>query len=565
MPSFTGTRRVRGRQDRLGHKVQFSVCPSPVPSLSPDPHLPLVEGLNADSEELLGHGGPPHWIHTRDYLLSRYPLLNWGCRALKLENARSEREERTSPAIHRALCIQREVGRVVFGQRNSEWYKGTCPEWRNHANCLHQSWRTPPKMKRERGALSRAFSALRLAPFIYLLLIQTEPLEGVNITSPVRLIHGTVGKSALLSVQYSSTSSDKPVVKWQLKRDKPVTVVQSIGTEVIGTLRPDYRDRIRLFENGSLLLSDLQLADEGTYEVEISITDDTFTGEKTINLTVDVPISRPQVLVASTTVLELSEDFTLNCSHENGTKPSYTWLKDGKPLLNDSRMLLSPDQKVLTITRVLMEDDNLYSCVVENPISQGRSLPIKITVYRRSSLYIILSTGGIFLLVTLVTVCACWKPSKKSRKKRKLEKQNSLEYMDQNDDRLKPEADTLPRSGEQERKSPMALYILKDKDSPEPEENPAPESRDRSATEPGPPGYSVSPAVPGRSPGLPIRSARRYPRSPARSPATGRTHTSPPRAPGSPGRSRSASRTLRTAGVHLIREQDEAGPVEISA
>uniref|UniRef100_A0A2K6RML0 Hepatic and glial cell adhesion molecule n=1 Tax=Rhinopithecus roxellana TaxID=61622 RepID=A0A2K6RML0_RHIRO len=409
-------------------------------------------------------------------------------------------------------------------------------------------------MKRERGALSRASRALHLAPFVYLLLIQTDPLEGVNITSPVRLIHGTVGKSALLSVQYSSTSSDRPVVKWQLKRDKPVTVVQSIGTEVIGTLRPDYRDRIRLFENGSLLLSDLQLTDEGTYEVEISITDDTFTGEKTINLTVDVPISRPQVLVASTTVLELSEAFTLNCSHENGTKPSYTWLKDGKPLLNDSRILLSPDQKVLTITRVLMEDDDLYSCVVENPISQGRSLPVKITVYRRSSLYIILSTGGIFLLVTLVTVCACCGgPFGKHRDL----------YLVQPPTSLPCAADTLPRSGDQERKNPMALYILKDKDSPEPEENPSPEPR--SATEPGPPGYSVSPAVPGRSPGLPIRSARRYPRSPARSPATGRTHTSPPRAPSSPGRSRSASRTLRTAGVHIIREQDEAGPVEISA
>nr|KAF6311794.1 hepatic and glial cell adhesion molecule [Pipistrellus kuhlii] len=413
-------------------------------------------------------------------------------------------------------------------------------------------------MKRERGAQSRAFSALRLIPFVYLLLIQTGPLQGVNITSQVRLIHGTVGKSALLSVQYSSTSSDKPVVKWQLKRDKPVTVVQSIGTEVIGNLRPDYRDRIRLFENGSLLLSDLQLSDEGTYEVEISITDDTFTGEKTINLTVDVPISRPQVLVASTTVLELSEAFTLNCSHENGTKPSYTWLKDGKPLLNDSRMLLSSDQKVLTITRVLMEDDDLYSCVVENPISQGRSLPIKITVYKRSSLYIILSTGGIFLLVTLVTVCACWKPSKK--KKKKLEKQNSLEYIDQNDDSLKPEADTLPRSGEQERKNPLALYVLKDKEAQEPEEEPAPEPR---ATEPGPPGYSVvSPAVPGRSPGLPVRSARRYPRSPAPSPAPGgRPHTSPSRAPGSPGR----SGLLRTAGARLLREPEEAAPVGISA
>lgn len=100
-------------------------------------------------------------------------------------------------------------------------------------------------------------------------------------------------------------------------------------------------------------------------------------------------------------------------------------------------------------------------------------------------------------------------------------------------------------------------------DSPEPEDSPAAEPR--GAAEPGPPGYSVSPGVPGRSPGLPIRSARRYPRSPARSPATGRTHTSPPRAPGSPGRSRSASRSLRTAGVHLLREQDEASPVEISA
>lgn len=37
---------------------------------------------------------------------------------------------------------------------------------------LHQSWRTPPKMKRERGALSRASRALRLSPFFYLLLIQ---------------------------------------------------------------------------------------------------------------------------------------------------------------------------------------------------------------------------------------------------------------------------------------------------------------------------------------------------------------------------------------------------------
>lgn len=121
-------------------------------------------------------------------------------------------------------------------------------------------------------------------------------LAGVNITSPSALVRGTAGKAALLSVRYASASPDKPVVKWQLKRDKPVTVVQSIGTEIIGNLRPDYRDRIRVLENGSLLISPLQLADEGAYEVEVSITDDTFTGEKTINLTVDSKGTQPSLV-----------------------------------------------------------------------------------------------------------------------------------------------------------------------------------------------------------------------------------------------------------------------------
>ncbi|XP_030820799.1 hepatocyte cell adhesion molecule [Camarhynchus parvulus] len=395
-----------------------------------------------------------------------------------------------------------------------------------------------------------------LLPLTWLLALHAGLLAGVNITSPTPLVRGTAGKAALLSVRYASASTDKPVVKWQLKRDKPVTVVQSIGTEIIGNLRPDYRDRIRVLENGSLLISPLQLADEGAYEVEVSITDDTFTGEKTINLTVDIPISKPQVLVASSTVLELSEFFTLNCSHENGTKPTYTWLKDGRPLSNDSRLLLSPDQKILTITRVLMADDDVYSCLVENPISHGRSVPVKLTVYRRSSLYIILSTGGIFLLVTLVTVCACWKPSKKE--KRQAETQPTSDYAEQDEERLKHEAEGIPRSGEHERKNPVALYILKDKDSPEAEEDSLPEPR--GTVEPG---YTSSPVpAAGRSPGPVGRSTRRYHRSPARSPASTRTHRSPP---GSPARSRGAPRLLRTAGVHVIREQEEANAVEISA
>lgn len=128
-------------------------------------------------------------------------------------------------------------------------------------------------------------SPLCLSPPFFI----TGEVSGVNVTSQTQVVRGTVGKEALLSVSYSSSSTDKPVVKWQLKKDKvkPITVVQSIGTDIIGNLRPEYRNRILVFENGSLLLHNLQLSDEGVYEVEISITDDTFTGERYIQLTVD--------------------------------------------------------------------------------------------------------------------------------------------------------------------------------------------------------------------------------------------------------------------------------------
>uniref|UniRef100_A0A672GKS4 Hepatic and glial cell adhesion molecule n=1 Tax=Salarias fasciatus TaxID=181472 RepID=A0A672GKS4_SALFA len=238
----------------------------------------------------------------------------------------------------------------------------------------------------------------------------------VNMTIPNTLLRGTAGGEALLSVRYNSFSLDPPVIKWQLKREKSITVVQSIGTDIIGTPRPEYRDRILVFENGTLLLHNLRLSDEGIYDVEISITDDTFPGEGSITLTVDESISKPFIHMDTSSILELSENIVLNCSHDNGTRTTYRWFKGGKPLSNVTRFTLSPDQKYLTISRVVMADDDLYSCSVENPVGNMSSLPLRLTVYRRSSLYIILSTGGIFLLITLVTICACWTPSKKKDK-----------------------------------------------------------------------------------------------------------------------------------------------------
>ncbi|XP_065140205.1 hepatic and glial cell adhesion molecule b isoform X2 [Paramisgurnus dabryanus] len=401
-------------------------------------------------------------------------------------------------------------------------------------------------MKAENEAFP--WASVTLAAPIFLILVVLIPsgyVQGVNITSLETLIRGKVGGEALLSVRYSSTSQDPPVIKWQLKRDKPVTVVQSISTVIIGNLRPEYRDRILVFENGTLLLHNLRLSDEGTYEVEISITDDIFPGEGSIELTVDEPISKPYVQMVTSTVLELTENFTLNCTHDTGTKTTYSWTKGGNQLLNETRLILSTDQKVLTITRVLMVDDDVYSCMVENPIGSIQSLPVKLTVYKRSSLYIILSTVGIFVLVTLVTVCACWRPSKKSKKQRTktmipraIPQNHHIQYHD------KPEDDVIPIMIDHERRNPVSLYILKEKDPPAGE----PTTTCETCTSNGSSLTAYSSSIPPPSDSLepPARSSRRYPRTPSKSPPAHRRrrkgHSQSPPAP-SPSRSRGSSRS----------------------
>uniref|UniRef100_A0A8C5MQL5 Hepatic and glial cell adhesion molecule n=1 Tax=Leptobrachium leishanense TaxID=445787 RepID=A0A8C5MQL5_9ANUR len=404
-------------------------------------------------------------------------------------------------------------------------------------------------MKRERGVRRPAISCSTRLLLACLLAARTEVIEAVNITSPVQHVHGVHGKSALLSIQYSSSSNDEPVIKWQVKRETPVTVVQSIGTKIIGNLRPDYRDRIQVCENGSLLISDLLLSDEGVYEVQISITEDRLPGGLSISLTVDVPISKPRVSVTSHTVLELSENFTMSCVHENGTKPTYTWRKGGKPLNNDSRILLSADHKVLTIRRIMMSDDDIYSCLVENPISNGHSSTKKLTVYRRSSLYIILSTGGIFVLVTLVTVCACWKPSRKE--KQKLETQECAEYTARADDPLKQEDEVVSRY---ENKDPVTLYILRDKEGPEDGETPLHESEPVTPINP-------SQGPPSRPPTYSSQSSRGFHCSAGRS-SSSREHTSMSRCSGTGSGSRS-TQCNRPGSVPIIQEQEEDGGADI--
>lgn len=76
------------------------------------------------------------------------------------------------------------------------------------------------------------------------------------------------------------------------------------------------------------------------------------------------------------------------------------------------KLNVKPRYKSLVHCCCLAVTDTNFSIVLSFFLFLFSSTPLYHSGLGRSSLYIILSTGGIFLLITLVTVCACWKPSK---------------------------------------------------------------------------------------------------------------------------------------------------------
>ncbi|KAK6295633.1 hypothetical protein J4Q44_G00333460 [Coregonus suidteri] len=184
----------------------------------------------------------------------------------------------------------------------------------------------------------------------------------------------------------------------------------------------------------------------------------------------------------------------------------------------------------------------------------------------RSSLYIILSTGGIFLLITLVTVCACWKPSKKKKRRADMAAmlQRSPVYVERSD--ISHDVDVVPKTiahGTHGRRSPMALYVVNEDDSLKGEDECSANSISLSVLTP--PGYP-SPLPPSsHSPEAPTRPVRKHPHTPVPSPPATPLKplgqppvmpSAPP--PGSPLHVQSFGRKLRPpVGIPTNRQTEE--------
>ncbi|XP_062912739.1 carcinoembryonic antigen-related cell adhesion molecule 20-like [Mobula hypostoma] len=212
------------------------------------------------------------------------------------------------------------------------------------------------------------------------LLIVPWPFPGVmgmpvEVTVGENPVQTGVGWNTTLPI---STTSQLFIVEWQ----EPTggTILTQINGQLFIKAGTRYTDRVSLLPNGSLTISSTTLADEGNYSVKVEPNSGqgVTTNILTINLLVYEPVTGVTLTRPRSGILEGTANFSHSCSVLTGTRISFSWLKDERPLVNSSRVRVAGSE--MSIRQVVRTDTGQYTCVVRNPVSSG-SQRRSLTVY----------------------------------------------------------------------------------------------------------------------------------------------------------------------------------------
>ncbi|XP_068940585.1 HEPACAM family member 2 [Petaurus breviceps papuanus] len=220
---------------------------------------------------------------------------------------------------------------------------------------------------------------------LYCLLLGT--CSGLTVSVPSAIVHGTRGQELYLPVIYSfqTPASDVQII-WLFQRPQttPKYLLGSVNRSVVPDL--EYRHKFTMVPpNASLRIHPLHFSDEGTYIVKVNVNiqgNGTVSAHQKILLTVDDPVTEATVHFQPLSgAVENVSNLTLTCMVATGTRVTYQWLKDERPVRASATYSFSLNNSVLHMAPVTKADVGKFRCLAKNAISEMQSEALAPTIY----------------------------------------------------------------------------------------------------------------------------------------------------------------------------------------
>ncbi|XP_027713955.1 carcinoembryonic antigen-related cell adhesion molecule 1 isoform X2 [Vombatus ursinus] len=187
--------------------------------------------------------------------------------------------------------------------------------------------------------------------------------------------YGTVGSSVILDIQ--GLSQQPPSYTWYRKAVIPSNRIAFYHVANGQLTASD--SRLNVSSNGSLSISNLTLSDTDDYFVQLFDPTSSEIVTAQGHLAVYGSLSKPTISSTNMAPVENKDNVSLTCQSESQEVTYLVWSINQSSPAGD-RIVLSPDNRTLTIINVTREDQGPYECEIQNPVSVNRSDPFTLNI-----------------------------------------------------------------------------------------------------------------------------------------------------------------------------------------